>query len=181
MRKLFGWLSLALLAAGCGANGLPMSPSSRSAATGVSGLHSLEVAGGDWSPWFFRSWVPGIGAPLGPNATIDGVVEGNDVCVSNLRSVWDARSSCSRFLVTVPSEGRLQAFLRWDASAPAFDESLAGEVVLVAADGRFASSDWQRAEVDVGARVQPGNYTVLVITYVPLSMPFQLRTEFLTQ
>jgi hypothetical protein len=142
------------------------------------GLRSVDGSDGNWSPWFFRSWQPGIGEPLGPNATIDAVVAANDICVSNLRVVWDARSSCKRFLVSMPSEGRLQAFLSWDAAAPGFDESLAGEVVLVANAGRFAASDWQRTELDIWALVQPGDYTVLVMTYVPVSLPFRLRTEF---
>jgi hypothetical protein len=30
--------------------------------------------------------------------------------------------------------------------------------------------------VEVAARVEPGDYTVLVITYGPVSLPFQLRT-----
>ena len=143
-------------------------------------LLSLE-SDGNWLPWYWRAWQPGTGEPLNPGATIDAVVEANDVCVFNLRAVWDARSSCRRYLVSVPSAGRLRAWLRWDTSAPGFDESLAGGVVFVARDGRFASSDWQRSELDVCARVEPGDYTVLVITYVPASLHSSSRWRLIEE
>ena len=183
MRQLSAWLSALMLAAGCSANQqLPLAPTPASSAVSFSlqsassptEIRPLDVSIGNWLPWYWGAWQPGAGEPLDASATIDGVVAANDVCVSNLRQVWDARSSCRRFLVSVPSEGRLEASLRWDASAPGFDESLAGEVVFVARDGRFASSDWQRSKVDAWAEVEPGDYTVLVITYVPVSLPFQL-------
>jgi hypothetical protein len=186
MRQLFGWVSVLVLTAGCSGSGLPTSPTTPSSPPSLSGappsirppgLRSADVSEG-WLPWYFRQWQPGIGEPLDPNATIDAIVQANDVCVSNLRQVWDARSSCKRFLVSVPSEGRLNAFLRWDVSASGFDETLAGEVVLVANDGRFASSGWQKPQLDVWAPVSPGDYTVLVITYVPVSLPFQLKMDF---
>jgi hypothetical protein len=69
-------------------------------------------------------------------------------------------------------------FLRWDAAASGFDPALAGEVVLVAPDGRFTASGWQHIEEDTFARVQPGNYGLLVMAYVPASLPFQMRTAF---
>ena len=184
MRQLSAWLPLLVFAAGCSGNGIAPSPTSPSgpSLSGVplsirpAGLDTADTSDG-WLPWFFRQWQPGIGEALVPNATIDAVVQANDVCVSNLRQVWDARSSCTRFLVSVPSEGRLKAFLRWDTSAPGFDQSLAGEVVLVANDGHFASSDWQKPELSVSAPVYAGDYTVLVITYVPVTLPFQLKME----
>ena len=69
----------------------------------------------------------------------------------------------------------------WDASAPGFNESLAGEVVLVAPDGRMASSSWQHVEEQISAFVQTGNYGVLVFTYVPVSLPFQIKLELRLQ
>jgi hypothetical protein len=97
--------------------------------------------------------------------------------VPDLRWVWDARASCKRFVVSVPSDGQLDAFLRWDGSAPGFDPSLAGDVVLVAPDGRFATSGWQHTDEHISVLVQPGDYGVLVMSYVPASLPFQIRTE----
>jgi hypothetical protein len=182
MRQLFGWVSVLVLTAGCGGSGLPTAPSlalpfSPPAATSPpTRIGAFETADG-WLPWSFREWQPGAGEPLGLNATIDAVVEANDVCVSNLRQVWDARSSCKRFLVSVPSTGSLYGSLLWDASARDFSPDFAGEVVLVRHDGRFASSDWQRTKLDVSARVEPGDYTVLVIIYGPVSLPFQLTMD----
>jgi hypothetical protein len=181
MRRLCGWISVLMLTTACGADGLPIAPSSSSTSSPllvghpVAGTHAPEPIDG-WLPWSFRQWQPGLGEPLGVNAAIESKVEANDVCVSNLRQVWDARSSCKRFLVSAPSSGWLYSTLRWDDSAPGFDLALAGDVVFVRPDGRFASSDWQRTEVEVAARVEPGDYTVLVITYGPVSLPFQLRT-----
>ena len=76
------------------------------------------------------------------------------------------------------ADGWLNAFLLWDIAARGFDPSLAGEVVLVAPSGYFAASDWKNTDAHVFARVQPGNYGVLVMSYVPASLPFQISTEF---
>jgi hypothetical protein len=185
MRQWFGWVavgSIVVLTTGCGAGALPTNPSSalasssRTATSLPIGTRTLETAD-SWLPWSFPEWQPGPGEPLGLSATIDSVVEANDVCVPNLRRVWDAQSSCKRFLVSVPSAGWLYGSLLWDASAPGFTLNSAGDVVLVRHDGRFASSDWQRTEVEVSARVEPGDYTVLVMIYVPVSLPFQLRMD----
>jgi hypothetical protein len=108
---------------------------------------------------------------------VDSVVEVNDLCVSHIRSTWDARTSCKRFTVTITSIGWLDAFLRWDSSAPGFDPSLSGDVVLVAPSGRFTASDWRHTEEHVFALVEPGDYGVLVMSYVPVSLPFQIKVE----
>jgi hypothetical protein len=79
-------------------------------------------------------------------------------------------------VVEVSSPGRLDAALRWDDAAPGFDLTLAGEVVLVAPSGRFASSDWQLPDPHVFAVVEPGEYDLLVISYVQTNQPFQLTT-----
>jgi hypothetical protein len=139
----------------------------------------LETSDGNWSPWYFFAWQwqSGLGEPLVLDRTVDAIVEVNDLCVPGLRSTWDARSSCKRFVVSVPSDGGLHAFVRWDTSAPGFDPSLSGDVVLVAPDGRFTASGWQHAEEHIYGLVQPGDYGVLVMSYVPANLPFQIRTE----
>lgn len=179
MRRALGWVSIVVFSCGCSSDYLPLSPtesvtSGQSGGSGRSSL-SLEPAGG-WLPWYWRDWQPGIGERLVPGGTVDTIVEANDVCVSNLRTVWDARSSCRRFVVSVSSPGRLDASLLWDPAAPGFDLSLAGEVVLVAPSGRFASSNWQQVDPQVFALVEPGSYGLLVISYVATSLPFQLTT-----
>jgi hypothetical protein len=191
MRRLSGWLSVVAFGAACNSNELPASPTAPSSSPSASSSavsRSMPRSGsrlyseGNWSPWFFPAWQPGIGEPLVANGTIvDAGVDVNDLCVPNLRRVWDARSSCRRFNVSVPSDGWLRAFLMWDASAPGFNESLAGEVVLVAPDGRMASSSWQHVEEQISAFVKTGNYGVLVFTYVPVSLPFQIKLELRLQ
>ena len=183
MRRLFGYVPVVVLTAACGATDTPVSPTAiASSAVPGSGLRSgvRSLGGSDpgWSPWFFRDWQPGIGEPLGENGLTSSIVEVGDVCVTNLRWTWDARSSCKRFLISVSGDGWLQASLRWDASAPGFDQSLAGDVVLVAPDGRLAASAWQRADVAVRVPVQRGDYGALVMTYVPVNQPFQLAMEY---
>jgi hypothetical protein len=104
-------------------------------------------------------------------------VEANEQCVPDIYQKWGARG-CARFVVSVPSDGWLHAFLRWDSSAPGFDLKQAGEVVLVAPTGRFAASDLEREEVELSALVEPGIYDVLVMSYTSgVRLPFQLRAE----
>jgi hypothetical protein len=108
---------------------------------------------------------------------VDSTVDVNDLCVPDLRFVWDARASCKRFVVSVSNSGWLDASLLWDPTAPGFDASLSGDVVLVAPDGRFADSDWQHTEEHISVSVEPGDYGVLVMSYVPASVPFQIRIQ----
>jgi hypothetical protein len=186
MPRLLRHLPVVVLTAACSATDMPVSPTSTPSSVASSavsrsiprfGTRSLEGSDPSWSPWFYPQWQPSIGEPLGENSHTDSIVEAGEICVPNLRWVWDARSSCKRFLISVSGDGWLQASLQWDTSAPGFDESLAGEVVLVAPDGRMASSAWQRARVAVRVPVQRGDYGALVMTYVPENQPFQLRIE----
>jgi len=174
MRHRIGWLAVAVLTWGCSSDPLPFSPTTT---FGSSVRLSSSVAAPDgWLPWYWPAWKGGAGEPLVPGTSVNAVVEANDVCVSNLRQVWDARSSCRRYVVEVSSPGRLDVALRWDNAAPGFDLTLAGEVVLVAPSGRFASSDWQLLDPHVFAVVEPGGYDLLVISYVQTNQPFQLTT-----
>ncbi len=177
MRRLLGYLPVVVLTAACSATDMPVSPTATPGSSPRYGIRNLEGSDPGWSPWFYPQWQPSIGEPLGENGLTDSIVEVGDICAPNLRWVWDARSSCKRFLISVSGDGWLQASLRWDTSAPGFDESLAGEVVLVAPDGRMASSAWQRADVAVRVPVQRGDYGALVMTYVPVNQPFQLAME----
>ena len=71
-----------------------------------------------------------------------------------------------------------QAFLNWDPSTQGFELRFAGEVVLVAATGQFAQSDWQEPAVKMAAPVAAGTYDVLVLSYaqeVPLRFQLELR------
>jgi len=190
VRQFAGCLSVVVLVAACNTNELLVSPTPPPSSLSVSAVsgsmprsrpRSLEDSVGNWSPWFYPQWQPGIGDPVAANGTFSAIVEVNDLCAPSLRRVWDARSSCKRFSVSVPSDGWLGAFLKWDASAPGFSENLAGEVVLVAPDGRMASSSWQHVEEEISAFVRPGNYGVLVMTYVPVSLPFQIKLELRPQ
>jgi len=176
MRRLTLWLPFVVLAWGCGTNSLPFAPSAAPSPFTPSVVASVDSD--NWSPWFFSGWQPGIGRALALGTSVDAMVDVGDECVPNLRWTWDARASCKRFTVSVPSEGRLDAFLRWDDAAPGFDPTLSGDVVLVAPNGRFTASDWQHADEHIFAFVQPGEYGVLVMSYVPASLPFQIRTEF---
>jgi hypothetical protein len=165
MRKPFVWLSVILLTAGCD----PVSPTPPS----ITAPSSVAPNG-----YYFREWRPGTGELLKVDRTVESAVEANDLCVHNLRTEWDARASCKRFVVSVLSDGQLDAFLRWDATAPGFTPSLAGEVILVAADGYFATSAWPGGGLQTFAFVKPGDYTVLIMSYVPVTLPFQIRLEF---
>ena len=178
MRVPLGCLSVVMILAGCGTTGLPTAPSSTPFMSVPSGsmLH-FETLPGNWSPWFYPQWQPGIGQPLAIGESVSTVVDADDICAPHLRAVWDARSSCKRFNVSVPADGWLDTSLRWDASAAGFDERLAGEFVLVAPDGRMASTDWQHVEQQLSAHVQPGDYGVLVMIYVPVSLPFRIELE----
>jgi hypothetical protein len=175
MRLLLRWLSVVVLVSGCSQSGMPVSPTTAPSQPPAPAQRGPDE--GNWSPYFFKGWRPGIGEPLSPGVTVNSVVQADDVCVADLRWSWDARSSCKRFVVSVPVAGTLETFLHWDASAPGFDINLAGDVVLVKPSGQFADSDWLQTDVHVAVRVEPGDYGVLVMTYVPASLPFQIRTE----
>jgi hypothetical protein len=185
MRRLLGCIPAVVLVAACSVADGPASPtaldgpvfSALPGSTPHIGIRSLDGSDPGWSPWFYPQWQTGIGEPLAADSIVESVVEAGDICAPNLRWVWDARSSCRRFRVSVPAEGRLQASLRWDVSSPGFDANLAGEVVLVAPDGRMAASAWQRAEVAVATPVEPGEYGALVISYVPVNQRFELGIE----
>ena len=175
MRLLFGWLSVMVLASGCSSN-LALSPTAASTQSTAPSPH-LAAGAGEWSPWYFWGWQPGICEPLTPGVNVEAIVQAGEQCVAGLRQTWDARASCRRFVVSVHSTGTLTAFLQWDASAPGFDASRAGDLVFVKPDGQFADSDWQQTEVRMSSSVQPGDYGVLVMTYVPASLPFQIRVD----
>jgi hypothetical protein len=178
MRQIFGGLSVVVLVWGCGANGLPLSQTSPSVTSVPPAAATIELPpNGNWTPWFFPQWQPGIGAPLAPGQVVDAIVDNHDVCVESLRQVWDARASCKRFVLSAPSDGRLDVYLRWDTSAPGFVPSLSGDVVIVAPNGRFATSDWTHTEEHVYVLLRRGDYGVLVMNYVPASLPFQIRAE----
>jgi hypothetical protein len=170
MRQPFVWLSVILLTGGCGPSSYgPVSPTPSPGTT-----PSSVVPSGN----YFREWRPEAGELLEVGGTVESTVGANELCVHNLRTEWDARASCKRFVASVLSDGQLDAFLRWDTTAPGFNLSLAGEVVLVAADGHFATSAWPGGGLQTFAFVRPGNYTVLVMSYVPVTLPFQIRLEF---
>ena len=176
LMKLAGLLFVMFMS-GCGDNDLPFAPSTAPVIS-AEPRPGVETADGNWTPWSFTGWQPGIGERLLPAATILATVTAGDLCVERLREVWDRRASCKRFVVSVPAKGRLDAFLRWDTSADGFDASLSGEVVLVAPSGRFAASDWGHTEEHILALVEPGDYGVLVMAYVPASLPFEIRVSF---
>ena len=176
MHKSIAWLStVAVLACGCHGNELPIAPTSTPMpAASVAPAPSRDAE--NWTPFYFSPWQPGRGAPLAMNTTVSATVNADDICVPDIYQQWGARS-CSRFVVEVPAEGWLHGLLRWDASAPGFEPDLAGEVVIVASTGRFATSGWKQTAPDVFARVEPGAYDVLVMSYVQTRLPFQLRME----
>ena len=183
MRKWIGSLStVAVLASGCGGNELPVAPTpAPSLAPPVTSALLPFRDAGNWTPWSFAPWQPGPGAPLDVGATINAAVDVDELCVSDIYWQWGARA-CQRFVIHAPTAGWLHGLLRWDTSAPGFDLSLAGEVVLVATSGRFATSDWKQVELEVFARVEPGSYDILVLSYAQATrLPFQLRTELRSQ
>jgi hypothetical protein len=112
-----------------------------------------------------------------PGAAVSSTVIAGDMCVPNIRFDWDRRASCKRFLLVSPVHGRLDAFLRWDPSAPGFDPNLVGDVVLIAPDGRFNASPSLQLDEHTWALVEPGAYGVLVMSYVATNLPFRIRTE----
>ena len=176
MRTLVGWFSVVLFSCGCNGNDLPLTPTPTPAVpvAPTSALPNRDA--GNWTPWSFAPWQPGLGAPLELNATVNATVDEGDICVPDIYQQWGARS-CQRFVVRVTSVGWFHGFVRWDASATGFDQSLAGEVVLVAPTGRFATSDWKHIDTEVVAKVDSGAYDVLAMSYVPATLPFQIRGE----
>ena len=183
MSRVVGLFLLGFLVSSCGSNGVTRTqtgPSQTGPSPSPSALTGQlnEPDNGNWSPWIFPQWQSGLGEPLLIGATVQSAVEVNDICVPNLKSVWDARASCKRFALTASTRGRLDVHLRWDVSAPGYVPTLSGDVVMVAPDGHFADSDWTHGEEHLWVSVRPGEYGVLVMSYVPASLPFQLSTEF---
>ena len=176
MRQWTAWVPVVtLVVSGCDSDKLLVAPTSTPAPAAAAAPQPSRDAG-NWTPFSFAPWQPGLGAPLGLGATINAAVDVEELCVSDIYRQWGARA-CKRFVIQVPSVGWLHGLVRWDTSAPGFDLSLAGEVVLVASTGRFATSEWGRADNEVFARVEPGSYDMLVMSYVHARLPLQLRTE----
>jgi hypothetical protein len=171
-----------VLACGCSGNELSVAPTSTpTSPTPVAVVPPPLRDAGNWTPFYFSPWQPGLGSTLGFGATINAAVDVDELCVPDIYWQWGARA-CERYIIQVPSGGWLHGLLRWDASAPGFDPSLAGEVVLVASTGRFATSDWKRVETEVFALVEPGLYDILVLSYAQTTrLPFQLRAELRSQ
>ena len=170
-------LSVVVLCAfGCSGNEVPLTPtpatSAASAPTSVPPRDSQN-----WTPFTFPDWQAGIGEPLTANATVATTVIAGDICVSNIRTAWDRRASCRRYTLAVRAPGRLDLFLRWDPSAPGYDPMLVGDVVLIAPNGRFNASPAANVDEHTWALVEPGDYGVLVMSYVETNLPFQLRAE----
>jgi hypothetical protein len=184
MRQASCWiLCLTWFASGCGSNGVTgtqTGPSQTGASPSPSALTGQlsQPDNGNWLVWAFPQWQPGLGERLLIGATIQSTVEENEICEPTLRSVWDARASCKRFTLTASAGGRLDVHLRWDASAPGYVSTLSGDVVAVAPDGHFADSDWTHEEEHLWVSVRSGEYGLLVMSYVPARLPFQLSTEF---
>jgi hypothetical protein len=108
---------------------------------------------------------------------VTSTVVAGDVCVSHLRTTWDYRVSCRRFTIEAPVQGKLEAFLTWDPSAPGFNPTLVGDVVFIAPNGQFNASPGLSVDEYNWALVDPGTYGVLVMSYVEATLPFQLRME----
>ena len=174
MRQWLVWLPVLVFTCGCGSNS-PVAPTPTPTAP-VAGASSRPEQ--NWSPWIFPQWQAGTGERLALDTTVSSTVTAGDICVFNLRFVWDRRASCKRFIVSAPVEGRLDVFLRWDPSAPGFDPTLIGDAVLIAPDGRFNASPSLQVDEHTWALVDPGSYGVLVMSYVDTNLPFQIRTEF---
>jgi hypothetical protein len=174
---LSAWLSLVILAFGCSGNDAALTPPAVVAPTPLSTPPPLPFRdAGNWTPFSFIGWQPGRGAALPLDVLVKGAVDADDLCVRDIYDQWGARA-CKGFVVSVPAAGWFHAFLHWDSTAPGFDRELAGEVVLVASTGRFATSPWRVIEPEVFARVTPGSYDVLVMSYSQVRLPFELRAE----
>jgi len=67
MRQLCWWFPLVVFANGCSNSSLPLTPTNPVAGTpSVSPSPPLPNRdGGNWTPWLFTGWQPGVGAPLG--------------------------------------------------------------------------------------------------------------------
>jgi hypothetical protein len=179
MRQWLAWLPLVVFGAGCsgavdGPSGpTPVAPFSPAFANTAPWSPDAR----NWTPFYFPVWEPGIGEVLTPGTTLSSTVVAGDVCVSHLRQTWDYRVSCRRFTLDVPTKGKLEAFLHWDASAPGFNWRLVGDVVFIAPSGQFNASPGLDEDEYNWAGVDPGSYGVLVMSYVDSTLPFQLRME----
>jgi len=71
---LLGWCSVVVFACGCsGASNLPVAPTPTASAPALAPTPTLPLRdSGNWTPFFFARWQPGIGTSLGLNATIPG-------------------------------------------------------------------------------------------------------------
>ena len=179
MRLWVAWLPLVIVGSGCtGGMEMPAAPSPgapSSAPLAKSASWSPDI--GNWTPFFFPAWEVGIGEILTPGRTVSSTVIAGDVCVSHLRNTWDYRVSCRRFTIEAPVQGKLEAFLHWDPSAPGFTPGLTGDVVFIRPDGRFTASSGVAVDEYNWALVDPGTYGVLVMSYVDATLPFELRME----
>jgi hypothetical protein len=80
MRQLLWWFPLVVFSDGCSNNNLPLTPTAPVASTSAATLNppAANRDAGNWTPWLFTSWQPGVGPPLGLNVTINAAVEPNE-------------------------------------------------------------------------------------------------------
>jgi hypothetical protein len=178
MRQWLAWLPLVAFGWGCdGGMDIPSAPTPSAVLPPSANAAPWSPDVRNWSPFYFPAWQPGIGEVLIPGSTVSSTIVAGDVCVSHLRMTWDSRVSCRRFTIDVPVQGKLEAFLRWDAAARGFNPALVGDVVFIAPNGQFNASPGLSADEYNWATVDPGPHGVLVMSYVDATLPFQLRME----
>jgi hypothetical protein len=183
MRPWLAWLPLVVFGWGCsGGMEIPSTPTPNAVLPSPSANPAPWAPDvRNWSPFYFPSWQVGIGEVLSLGTAVSSTVIAGDVCVSHLRMTWDARTSCRRYTLEVPVQGKLEAFLHWDPSAPGFNPAVVGDVVFIAPNGQFNSSPALTVDEYNWALVDPGTYGVLVMSYVDATLPFELRMELAPQ
>jgi hypothetical protein len=77
--------------------------------------------------------------------------------------------------MSVLSDGILEAFLAWDASAIGLDPKRAGDVMIINPEGGWVASG-EQFENRAFMLAKPGKYEIIAIAFEPSPVPFELRT-----
>jgi hypothetical protein len=112
MRQLLWWFPFVVSSYGCSGNNLPLPPTAPVAPTPAVTLSPPRPSrdAGNWTPWFFVPWQPGVGPPLGLNITINAAVEPGELCISDIYWQWARERARDSSFLCLPMDGFMGFF-----------------------------------------------------------------------
>ena len=82
-------LGAVLFTCACNGNTLSVAPTSTPTRPPTASVPPLPFRdAGNWTPWSFAPWQPGLGVPLSLNITVNPTVDIEELCVPDIYQQW---------------------------------------------------------------------------------------------